>query len=88
MTHAGVAPVTAVSDPPASVRGPSLGGKLRGALLAVWAGVTGAAPHVLHHVGPLAGALAIAPLLAGSERTPRPQPPGIEAPGGHAAHHR
>jgi hypothetical protein len=32
------------------------------ALLAVWAAVTGVLPHVLHHVGPLAGAA----LLAGT----------------------
>jgi hypothetical protein len=29
--------------------------RVRTGLLAVWAGLTGAAPHVLHHVGPLAG---------------------------------
>lgn len=34
----------------------------RGALVAVWNAATGAAPHVLHHVGPLAGAA----LLAGA----------------------
>ena len=31
-------------------------------LLAAWGGITGVAPHVLHHVGPLAGAA----LLAGA----------------------
>ena len=30
------------------------------AVLAVWAAITGLAPHVLHHVGPLAGAALIA----------------------------
>ncbi len=30
------------------------------AVLAVWAAVTGLAPHVLHHVGPLAGAALVA----------------------------
>jgi hypothetical protein len=30
------------------------------ALLAVWGAVTGLAPHVLHHVGPLAGAALVA----------------------------
>lgn len=34
----------------------------RGAFVAVWNAATGAAPHVLHHVGPLAGAA----LLAGA----------------------
>ena len=29
--------------------------RVRTGLLAIWAAVTGAAPHVLHHVGPLAG---------------------------------
>lgn len=29
--------------------------RARAALLTAWAAVTGAAPHVLHHVGPLAG---------------------------------
>ena len=39
-----------------------LGARLWGALVAAWAVVTGIAPHVLHHVGPLAGAA----LLAGA----------------------
>lgn len=43
---------TAVAVAPAR---PGLGSRLRAGLLAVWATVTGAAPHVLHHVGPLAG---------------------------------
>jgi len=34
--------------------------RLRTALLALWAAVTGAAPHVLHHVGPLAGTALVA----------------------------
>lgn len=34
--------------------------RVRTALLAIWAGVTGAAPHVLHHVGPLAGTAIVA----------------------------
>jgi hypothetical protein len=29
-------------------------------MLALWAAVTGAAPHVLHHVGPLAGTALVA----------------------------
>lgn len=36
--------------------------RLRHLLTAVWGAVTGIAPHVLHHVGPLAGAA----LLAGA----------------------
>jgi hypothetical protein len=35
-------------------------GRARAGLLALWAGVTGAAPHVLHHVGPLAGTAIVA----------------------------
>ena len=31
-------------------------GRLWSGVVAVWAAVTGIAPHVLHHVGPLAGA--------------------------------
>lgn len=34
--------------------------RVRTGLLAIWAGVTGAAPHVLHHVGPLAGTAIVA----------------------------
>jgi apolipoprotein N-acyltransferase len=41
---------------------PSLAGRAWSALLAVWGGFTGLLPHVLHHVGPLAGAA----LLAGA----------------------
>lgn len=37
-----------------------IGAKLWGGVLAAWAVVTGAAPHVLHHVGPLAGAALLA----------------------------
>lgn len=36
------------------------GGRVAGALLAAWGAVTGVAPHVLHHVGPLAGAAFVA----------------------------
>ena len=38
----------------------SLGARLWGAVVAGWAVVTGVAPHVLHHVGPLAGAALLA----------------------------
>ena len=39
---------------------PRLWGRVRAGLLAIWAGATGAAPHVLHHVGPLAGTAIVA----------------------------
>lgn len=35
-------------------------GRLRHLLTAVWGAVSGVAPHVLHHVGPLAGAAILA----------------------------
>jgi hypothetical protein len=38
----------------------SLGARVSSALLAAWGGLTGLAPHVLHHVGPLAGAAFLA----------------------------
>ena len=40
-------------------------GRVWAALVGVWGAVTGLAPHVLHHVGPLAGAA----LLAGTGGT-------------------
>jgi len=43
---------------PAERRG--LGARLWGGIVAAWAVVTGLAPHVLHHVGPLAGAALLA----------------------------
>lgn len=42
----------------APVRG--FASRLRTSLLALWAAITGAAPHVLHHVGPLAGTALVA----------------------------
>ena len=39
---------------------PSLVGRVWGAVLAVWGGFIGLLPHVLHHVGPLAGAALLA----------------------------
>ena len=45
---------------PAERRG--LGARLWGGIVAAWAVVTGLAPHVLHHVGPLAGASLLAGL--------------------------
>lgn len=47
----------ATLDRPVRVR---LWARVRTGLLAIWAGVTGAAPHVLHHVGPLAGTAVVA----------------------------
>lgn len=48
----------AVTSAAAERRG--LGARLWGAVVAAWAVVTGVAPHVLHHVGPLAGAALLA----------------------------
>ena len=60
-------PDVLVSDPPATpgtrraaAGTSSIGTRVRGAVLAVWAAITGAAPHVLHHVGPLAGSALVA----------------------------
>jgi len=39
---------------------PRPGGRLRNLLTAGWGAVSGVAPHVLHHVGPLAGAAVLA----------------------------
>jgi hypothetical protein len=41
---------------------PSLAGRAWSAVLAAWGGFIGLLPHILHHVGPLAGAA----LLAGA----------------------
>ena len=41
---------------------PSIAGRVWGVVLASWGGFIGLLPHVLHHVGPLAGAA----LLAGA----------------------
>lgn len=38
----------------------SVAARVWGAVLALWGAVTGVAPHVLHHVGPLAGAAFLA----------------------------
>lgn len=48
------------AEVPNEVERPTLGGRIASALLALWAGVSGIAPHVLHHVGPLAGAAFLA----------------------------
>lgn len=52
----------ALVEPAASVAKPQGPARVRAALAAGGAAVLGAAPHVLHHVGPLAGAA----LLAGA----------------------
>jgi hypothetical protein len=46
--------MTTAAATPAAAGG--LGARLWGGVVAAWAVVTGVAPHVLHHVGPLAGA--------------------------------
>ncbi len=65
--------VSGQSRPEAPVRGAPIGRletarerelgiatRARTTLLALWAATTGAAPHVLHHVGPLAGSALVA----------------------------
>ncbi len=51
--------MTAAAAPAPSVH-LGLGARISGGILATWAVVTGIAPHVLHHVGPLAGAALLA----------------------------
>jgi hypothetical protein len=60
-------PVEPVSDAPpmtasddGHVSAASLAVRVRTTILALWAAITGAAPHVLHHVGPLAGTAVVA----------------------------
>jgi peptidoglycan/LPS O-acetylase OafA/YrhL len=43
-----------------STRKPDEKSRLRHVLTAVWGAMSGVAPHVLHHVGPLAGAAILA----------------------------
>lgn len=43
-----------------ALRRPPLVARLWSAVLAVWGGFVGLLPHVLHHVGPLAGAAVLA----------------------------
>lgn len=43
-----------------SISAPQAVGRLRHVLSAAWGTVSGIAPHVLHHVGPLAGAAVLA----------------------------
>ena len=57
--------MTAATPPlvaPARTRVGAAAARLWSGVLALWGAVTGVAPHVLHHVGPLAGAA----LLAGA----------------------
>jgi len=51
--------VSAAAAPVTTARR-GLGARLWGGVVAAWAVVTGVAPHVLHHVGPLAGAALLA----------------------------
>lgn len=44
----------------ASVSVPAAVGRLRHVFSAVWGTISGIAPHVLHHIGPLAGAAILA----------------------------
>lgn len=45
---------------PASVLTREIGGRPRHVITAAWGAVSGVAPHVLHHIGPLAGAAILA----------------------------
>lgn len=54
--------MTVTATGPVGAAAPSVAARVRTALLALWAAIAGAAPHVLHHVGPLAGTA----LMAGS----------------------
>ena len=49
---------TSVAQAPPFAR--DFGARIWGGVVAAWAVVTGVAPHVLHHVGPLAGAALLA----------------------------
>ena len=63
MSAPAVTPETATAPAAAAVAAPArVAERVRAAVAAVGAAVLGAAPHVLHHVGPLAGAA----LLAGA----------------------
>jgi hypothetical protein len=42
------------------MRRPTSFARIRTAMLGLWAAITGSAPHVLHHVGPLAGTALVA----------------------------
>lgn len=53
---------TAAQTRPVRRFGARFGARVWGGIVAAWAVVTGVAPHVLHHAGPLAGAA----LLAGA----------------------
>lgn len=53
MTETG--PETSAETTPAEAK-PGLGARLWGGIVAFFGVVTGVAPHVLHHIGPLAGA--------------------------------
>jgi len=48
------------AGPDTGSRFTGLGGRVWSVIVATWAAVTGVAPHVLHHVGPLAGTALVA----------------------------
>ena len=48
------------TGPDTEPRPTALGGRVWSVIVATWAAVTGVAPHVLHHVGPLAGTALVA----------------------------
>ena len=73
---------SALSSPEAAARPHGLA-RVRVAIAGIGAAVLGAAPHALHHVGPLTG---------GDEEAPRTENvPGAQAgvsPAEHVSHHR
>lgn len=50
----------ASTGPHTQPRPTGLGGRVWSVIVATWAAVTGVAPHLLHHVGPLAGTALVA----------------------------
>ena len=52
--------MTTTAATPATVESVRIRTRLWNLVVAVWAAITGIAPHVLHHVGPLAGTALVA----------------------------
>ena len=52
--------MTVTATAPVHAAPPTVAARVRTGLLALWAAITGTAPHVLHHVGPLAGTALVA----------------------------